>query len=347
LAIHAVKEGAGRPATLFIVATSILYRITLLPASGFDESSVRELLTSADTAPPLGQAVIWALSFLPGEIAADPSFAIRLLTAGADVMALLLLPGLLKSAGLPPALCLIYGWNPLAVKEGAGSARFEILVVLLMALALRAILRNTKLRAAVAYGVSLSGAFSMLALLPGVGRLLGRVAVLGVVLGGAAWGLVILSGTSVWEPLSYVTGSVGGSLVPATAAVFRVLLTRNPVYSFLLWHGVWLAVVVYRASRPALEPSGLPLEALLAMGGLLMVSPQVLPWCFLFLAYLGAFSTNRGWLVFTATAPLSYRALGGGTWDFWLGFSQYFPAYFVLIFGWLGSSRRSQPSREA
>jgi hypothetical protein len=310
LAIHAVKEGAGRPATLFIVATSILYRITLLPASGFDESSVRELLTSADTAPPLGQAVIWALSFLPGEIAADPSFAIRLLTAGADVMALLLLPGLLKSAGLPPALCLIYGWNPLAVKEGAGSARFEILVVLLMALALRAILRNTKLRAAVAYGVSLSGAFSMLALLPGVGRLLGRVAVLGVVLGG-------------------------------------VLLTRNPVYSFLLWHGVWLAVVVYRASRPALEPSGLPLEALLAMGGLLMVSPQVLPWCFLFLAYLGAFSTNRGWLVFTATAPLSYRALGGGTWDFWLGFSQYFPAYFVLIFGWLGSSRRSQPSREA
>ena len=70
-----------------------------------------------------------------------------------------------------------------------------------------------------------------------------------------------------------------------------------------------------------------------------MVSPQVLPWCFLPVAYFAAFSRNRGWLLFTATAPLTYFAFQEGRWidwSFWLGFLQYFPAYFALVFSWLG-----------
>ena len=111
----------------------------------------------------------------------------------------------------------------------------------------------------------------------------------------------------------------------------------------VLCFGVWLAVVLYRAFRSRRETGKIPGEALLALGGFLMVSPHVLPWHFIPVAYFAAFSRNPGWLVFTATAPLTYLAFQNGQWSgwsFWLGFLQYSPAYFALIFGWLGRSPR-------
>jgi hypothetical protein len=110
--------------------------------------------------------------------------------------------------------------------------------------------------------------------------------------------------------------------------------------------GAWLIVIFYRAVHLRPRPAELPLEALLAIGGLWMVSPWVLPWFFVPVAYFSAFSRNQGWLVFTATAPLTYLAFGEGDWSgwsFWLGCAQYFPAYFALIFGWLGKSRDRPP----
>jgi hypothetical protein len=123
----------------------------------------------------------------------------------------------------------------------------------------------------------------------------------------------------------------------------EVFVTRIPYYPVALCLGVWLAVVLYRAFWKRPEPAKFSHEALLAIGGFLMIAPHVLPWHFIPIAYFAAFSKNPGWLVFTATAPVSYLAFQSGqwsAWSFWLGFLQYFPAYFVLIYGWLGRSRK-------
>ena len=172
---------------------------------------------------------------------------------------------------------------------------------------------------------------------------LGARAILSFLVGASAWAYLYLSG--VLDLSITLTESMGGSLLPASVGLARIFVTRNPLYPAVLCFGVWLAVVLYRAFWKRPEPGKIPGEMLWAVGGLLMISPQVLPWHFIPVAYFAAFSRNRGWLVFTATAPLTYLAFHDGqwgSWSFWLGFLQYFPAYFALIFGWLGRSKKSR-----
>jgi hypothetical protein len=94
------------------------------------------------------------------------------------------------------------------------------------------------------------------------------------------------------------------------------------------------------------DGSGLPRTVLTAVGFLVFLSPQARPWSFLPFAYLAAHSENRGWLAFTASAPLTYLALDVGTWSFWLGFAQYFVPYASLTFVWLGGSRARKRKRK-
>ena len=46
-------------------------------------------------------------------------------------------------------------------------------------------------------------------------------------------------------------------------------------------------------------------------------------------------------LVLTGAYFVSYFAFTLG-WSFWLGFLQYFPAYFALVFVWLGRKTKSR-----
>jgi hypothetical protein len=111
--------------------------------------------------------------------------------------------------------------------------------------------------------------------------------------------------------------------------------TRNALIPLALALALWTLFVLVRAIRWSSDTS-LPREALLALGSLVLIAPQVLPWAFIPIAYLAAHSTNRGWLAFTATAPMIYVAFEAGNWSFWLGFAQYFVPYALLIFYWLG-----------
>jgi hypothetical protein len=60
---------------------------------------------------------------------------------------------------------------------------------------------------------------------------------------------------------------------------------------------------------------------------------------------LSAFDDNPGWIAASATAPLTWLALGAGSWSFWLAFLQYFPVYASLLFVALGEKRaRPRPT---
>jgi hypothetical protein len=334
LAVASVKDAKGATLGLFVFLTSISFRAPLLLAPGFEKSSSESLLSTPERAAPLERVLGGAARSLSrAGLArwADPAFNLKLFATAAELATLALLPGILKGSGLPTGLALVYGWNPLAIKESAGSGQPEAVAVFFLAVALRAFQRKSRSGAATAFGVSLTGSLAFGAALPAWARAMGTAVAVSLLLGASGWGLSYLRGGEWQAPEPF-----GGSLLPAVSALFAVFLTRNPLYPLGLCLLLWGIFVTRRALRGGFDSSVLPLEVLLALGGWLMIAPRLFPWSFVPLGFLGAFSPNPGWLVFTATAPLGYFALCAGASNFWLGFAQYFPAYFVLMFGWLG-----------
>jgi hypothetical protein len=250
-----------------------------------------------------------------------------------------MMPALLRGLSLPSGLALVYGWNPLLVKESAASGRLETIPLFFLLLALLLLQKKLPGASALAYGASLVGPPFFWATLPLAARALGSRLALSLLVAGVAWAPLAMA-----RPFPHLMGwppetFIGGSLLPATAELAKLFVTRDPLAAFLFCAGTWLLVALARTLKLSPDGAELPREALVLLGCFLFLSPQVLPWAFLPIAGLAAFSTNRGWIVATATAPLTYLALGGGSWSFWLAFAQYFPLYASLVFVALGTKR--------
>jgi hypothetical protein len=146
-----------------------------------------------------------------------------------------------------------------------------------------------------------------------------------------------------WPPENFI----GGSLAPALATLGRLFVTRNPMVALWIAGGAFFLVAVARAFKLRPDGANLPRETLVVLGCFLFLSPQVLPWALVPIAGLAPFGANPGWIVLTATAPLTYLALSEGSGSFWLAFAQYFPVYASLIFVSLGTkrSRRERPGK--
>lgn len=132
--------------------------------------------------------------------------------------------------------------------------------------------------------------------------------------------------------------------MPVLATLNRLFVIREPLVALAMGAGIVGLVAVAR-TWVMKDQRTLPREALLVAGVSLFLAPQVAPASFLLVAALAGLSRNRGWLVFTATAPLSYFGWGAGKWSFWMGFAQYFPAYATTIYCWLGGERGRMRSR--
>ena len=330
-AVQGLQRKTGPVLVLFVFVTSALFRVSLLLGrSGF----------STD----VPEAFLHGASPIRAAIGVRPELE-PIAAAAFDLGALALMPALLRAASLPAGLALVYGWNPLLVKEGAGSGRLETIPLFFLLLAFLLLQKKRPGASALAYGASLAGPPFFWATLPLAARALRARLALSLVVAGLAWAPLAATRPIAellgWPPSS----TIGGSLMPATAELARLLVTRNPMAAIATCAGAWLLLALVRTAK--LRPDGvdLPRDALLLLGCFLFLSPQVLPWAFLPIAGLAAFSANPGWIVFSATAPLTYLALGEGSWSFWLGFAQYFPGYASLIFVALGTTRGRRERR--
>jgi hypothetical protein len=323
LAIRAVQGKSGRALFLFLFVTSALFRVSLL----FEKDFV-----AAD--PP--EAFLHAASPVRAAAEIRPELR-RLASVGFDLGALLMMPALLRGLSLPSALAIVYGWNPLLVKESA-SGRIEIIPLFFLLLAFLLLRKNRPGASALAYGASLAGPPFLWATLPLAARAFGFRLALSLLVAGLAWAPLAtrpFAHLLGWPPETYV----GGSLLPAATTLTGLLVTRDPLAPFLLCAFAWLLVALTRTVKLGPHGAEIPREALVLLGCFLFLSPQVLPSAFLPIAGLAAFSANPGWIVATGTAPLTYLALSGGRWSFWLAFTQYFPVYASLVFVALGTKR--------
>ena len=320
------KNGTAVYAVVFLTAAG--FRATQFLGSGLDHS---------DAAVFLHGATPWSVLFDHVEASFD---ARRLAATTADLGSLLLAPSLLRAAGLPIGAALVHGWNPFIVKEVAGSGRLDAVALFFLIAALRlAQTPRFKGAAAVAYGLSLNGPLMLAGSLPLMGRALRNWVAPALIIGVFGWTLTFPGSWLMragWPP----ENSLGGSLTPGLQTLAGLLLTRHPTITLCATLGLWLIWSLRTAMRSH-DSKRWPLETLVVLGSLIFVMPQVLPWAFLLVGTLAPYSENRGWLLFTATAPLTYLAFGGGVYGFWLGFAQYFAAYAVLIFFGLGSPPRA------
>ena len=335
--VIAVRVTDGRREGSFfaiIFITSILFRAALLLGSGFDHTVPSVFLYGPS--PLTALVVRLELGFA----------AERVVAIACDLGALALAPSLLKAARVPLGAAIIHGWNPLVIKEVAGSARIEVVAFMLFLLSLRLIQKGARWPAAIVYGVSLSGPLMLVASLPLVAKAVRARLVLALGLALLAWSLAFPETTWIervgWPP----EGALSGSITPALVALANLFVTRNDSIPLAITLAAWALFVALSTARWSGD-ARIPYEALLALGSFVLVSTQVLPWAFVAFAYLAAHSTNRGWLAFTATAPMTYAAIEAGSFSFWLGFAQYFVPCALLIFYWLGRkpSRPRAPGR--
>jgi hypothetical protein len=332
LAIRALREKSGRTLLLFVVVTSALFRVSLLRETG-----------GASSDPP--EAFLHAASPIRAAAEIRPQFQ-RFVSVAFDLGALLLMPALLRGLSLPSGLALVYGWNPLLVKESAVSGRIETIPLFFLLLAFLFLQKKRPGASALAYGASLAGPPFFWATLPLAARALGFRLAVSILVGGLAWAPLArrpLANLMGWPPENYI----GGSLLPAGDTLAKLFVTREPLAPFLFCAAAWLLIAFARTVKLGKDGAELPREALALLGCFLFLSPQVLPWAYLPIAGLAAFSANPGWILATATAPLTYLALGEGRWSFWLAFAQYFPVYASLVFVALGTKRgrRGRPGK--
>jgi hypothetical protein len=327
-AIRTVQGRSGRGLLLFIFLTSALFRVSLLLGTGVLSTEAPEAFLQA--ASPIRAAM-------------EPRPDLQRIGAAAfDLGALALMPALLRGLSLPSGLALVYGWNPLLVKEGSASGRPETVPLFFLLLAFLLLQRKRPTASALVYGASLAGPPFLWATLPLAARALGSRLALSLLAGALAWAPLAAANPFI-DLMGWPASSrIGGSLMPAAATLARLFVTRDPLAPILFCAGSFLLLALARTAKLGPDGAGFPREALVLLGCVLFLSPQVLPWAFLPIAGLAAFSANPGWIVATATAPLTYLALDEGSWSFWLAFAQYFPVYASLIFFALGTKGRGK-----
>jgi hypothetical protein len=96
-----------------------------------------------------------------------------------------------------------------------------------------------------------------------------------------------------------------------------------------------LSVAVWRSERPVLE------NAMIMLGGALMLTTTVQPWYLLWMVPFLCFSPNRAWLLLTALTMLAYHVLiryqAEGVWaeSLWIKLVIYIPFYLLLFGDWI------------
>ena len=278
----------------------------------FDNVSYRDYTTIY---PPLAlRAFAFCHALAPGSVAIW-----KLLIALADLGTCLLLVALLRHLGRRPEDAVLYAWNPLAVKELAGSGHVDGLLIFFLVLATYLLLRGARAAAVVAYGFAILTKLTPILLLPFFLRRLfhheGRPRRSGV------WELALLVALGFIAYLPFF-----GSLPKIVRGIGA--FAREWVFNPGLW-GLWewlegifgnggrsaadafttclaLALVAFMAWRDDGSEQGLILGVFSVLGGYVVLSATMMPWYLLWALPFAAVVRSTAWPTLCGLSMLSY-----------------------------------------
>ena len=248
-----------------------------------------------------------------------------------DCLSMILILRMLALSGASKSNIIFYAWNPLVVVEVAGSGHNDSLGVFLLLGTLYFIQRGKYLSAAAGFAFSFMAKYFTLLFLPALLKYFrkGEWLVIPLVLfsGYYYFGehlephvLNLMQVGSTWrfnDSLFSLLLFLTGSLYLSKALVIGAMLA--------------LAVMVWYSGRSVLE------NAMIMIGGALMLTTTVQPWYLLWMVPFLCFSPNRAWLLLTALTMLAYHVLiryqAEGIWaeSLWIKLVIYIPFYLLLL----------------
>lgn len=312
----------------------------------FDQVSYQEYATIY---PPLAQLYFRAVvTLVPGSV-----FLLKLGLALIDIATCLLLAAFLRHLGQRRANVVIYAWNPLAVKEIAGSGHVDALMIFFVVLTLYCLVRGFHRAGLAAYALAILTKLTPIFLLPLILRRvpLRHWIVLPAVgfifylpfLGSAFTMLDSLKAFSrdwvfnpgPWAVVHDIAWRIIG-LPGRTAADLFTLLALGIAIVWALRHD--------RAHGNG-TPQSLITGAIVILGTYLVTSSTVMPWYLLWVLALTTLRPLWSWLALTWLSLLSYLVYVDGTahsWWLWMEFTAFF-----LLLAWelVRSRERSRCSR--
>ena len=242
--------------------------------------------------PPMAQWLFQAVY----RMQPDSVRAMKLAIAFVELLGLATVFGLLHAAGRPLSHAAVYAWNPLVLVEVWGMGHLDGVLVPVVAGAMWALLARRHVLAGALVG--LGAAFkvypaALLALVP--------VAAWPTALTGFA--AAIFAGYGAM----FVNGGVaqlGGLRHYVDTEYFNPGLVRSlidvPMVT-LAAGAAWIAAMILVRHRLAL-----PERAVLLVGGLVLLSPNLFPWYAIWLVPLLAWAPSPPWIAFTGTVAFAY-----------------------------------------
>ncbi len=299
--------------------------------------------------PPLAQAG-FALAALLESFGMDAWRSVILL---AEVSALVLLLALLRDMGRSPLWTLLYWWNPLIVRELAGAAHMDALLLPFLAAAMLFMVRRQWSRAIAALTLGAAVKLWPLVLLPiPLLRLRRRPVVLVGAVAAAGAGFLFL----MLPMLETLLTPSSGLAAFATdwrmnGAVFGLLVDRvGFASSGLRWGvaGVVTLLAVLLAWRAPDDATLLPCRMLAVTAAMFLLGPAGFPWYFSWLAVLLVACPMRPLLWLTALLPLYelrfvFEDLGNAMpFHDWIVWAEFGPVWLGL--SWMAWKRGGNPA---
>ena len=293
--------------------------------------------------PPLAQALFRGVhAVAPGSV-----FVWKLVLVVFDFATCCLLVLLLRRFGRPPEAVLLYAWNPLAIKEIAGSGHIDAVMIFCLVLAIHWTTSGKTRLGLLAFGLSVLSKLTPILL---VGLFLRRAPwrqwwilaatlVAGFLPFVSSWG-EILRGLAafasewmfnpglwaVWRWIAEAVGLPGRPVASATSALLTV------------------AVILWVLRRDTAEADDLVRGSFLILATYLVLSATVMPWYLLWVVPLAAIRPGVSWLLLTWLSLLSYLIyidqIEHPVW-LWIEYSVFFAA---VIWEW---TRPRERAREA
>jgi hypothetical protein len=268
--------------------------------------------------PPLAQGLFaLAQRLAPGSV-----FVLKLLLVLVDLGTCAVVVALLAALGRDRALVVLYAWNPLVVKEFAGSGHVDVLMVFWLTLALLLLIKRRQLLALTAFGLSVLSKIGSLVLLvlflrrtrPRSWPALATVLLLGILPfagdlakmmpGFVAYGRDWVFNSGLWATLRFAADGLGAK-------------EQGTLWAHGLTKTLAVAGIVALPWFGGDRPRDVLRVAFVLLAGVVLLNPAVMPWYLLWPLPLAAVLGYRSWLVLTALCLLSYLhyvqgGIGGG-----------------------------------
>ena len=299
--------------------------------------------------PPVAQAV-FAAAYAASPIGVGAVYGFKAAAALLDILTVLLLISVLRKIGADPLFSIIYAWNPLVIKEIAGTGHMESLTALLLMSSIYFVVARPQMIASgIFLGLAAATKLFPWVVLPAVTMFFWRRAGVRSLLYVAAAvatfcatyipfldaGLGLLFGArtyaNVWEMNA-------GFFYAVKAAVSLISTTDGATAARTICLMSFVGLVLLVIRRCAGDERRLLGACAAITGGLFLLSPVQNPWYVCWFLPFVSLAPARHWIALSGTATFYYlylalaaRGIEGGPWGWCVLSIQALPFALLLI----------------